>query len=72
LARADDLGFDGGPHLSREIYNLLNGSPLKWQDAFERDANVGALGPLCPEVPGFQPRPIPTPLPLSRAEDLFP
>lgn len=72
LARADDLGFDGGPHLSREIYNLLNGSGLQWQDDFERDANVGALGPFCPEVPGFQPRPIPTPLPLSRSEGLFP
>jgi hypothetical protein len=72
LARADDLSFDGGPHLSREVYSLQNGSELKWKDDFERDANVGCLGPVCPQVPSFQARPIQTPLPLTHLEGLFP
>jgi hypothetical protein len=72
LARADDLTFDGGPHLSREVYNNEAGADYKWQDVFERDANVGALGPTCPAVTGFQPRPIPTPMDLQNLEGIFP
>jgi prepilin-type processing-associated H-X9-DG protein len=66
LANAANLTFDGGPHLSRAIYSLDGGNPSHWMDAFERDDNVGALGPTCHITP-YEDRsaPIPTPLPLD-------
>ncbi|HVZ81209.1 MAG TPA: hypothetical protein VHE12_10515 [bacterium] len=72
LARADALSFDGGPHLSREVYNDQGGAGDLWQDIFERDANLGALGAVCPEAPDFQARPIPTPFDLDHLEGTLP
>ena len=66
LANGANFTFDGGPHLSREIYSTDGGDPSHWIDEFEHDANVGALGPTCHNAP-FEDRsvPIPTPLPLD-------
>jgi hypothetical protein len=66
LANAANLTFDGGPHLSRAIYSTDGGDPSHWMDAFERDDNVGALGPTCHNSP-YEDRsePVPTPLPLD-------
>lgn len=60
LGSGDDLGFDGGAHLSRAVSSQDGWTT--WTDDFERDANVVILGPykrieLSP-VP-----PIPTPIP---------
>lgn len=65
LPRADSLTFDGGPHLSREIYSTDSGSPNSWKDVFERDANVGALGPACPAHNMQTFPPFPTPVPFE-------
>lgn len=67
LARASNLTFDGGPHLSRAVGNDQAGAELQWRDDFERDSNVAVLGPVCPEVPPVKIRPIPTPIPLKDA-----
>ncbi len=66
LANAANLTFDGGPHLSRAIYSIDGGNPSHWIDEFERDDNVGALGPSCHNSP-FEDKSelIPTPLPLD-------
>jgi hypothetical protein len=65
LPRAADLTFDGGPHLSREVYSTDNGDPFGWKDEFERDANVGVLGPPCNSTPPREFDPLPTPVPLE-------
>ncbi len=66
LPDAANLTFDGGPHLSREVYSTDGGSASKWFDEFERDANVGALGPPCHITPFGEPQQlIPTPMPLD-------
>jgi hypothetical protein len=63
LANAANLTFDGGPHLSREIYSLDGGSSMGWLDEFERDVNLEATGYDCPPLQPLEFRPIPTPLP---------
>jgi hypothetical protein len=69
LAEAANMTFDGGPHLSREVYSTDGGSAYKWMDEFERDGNVGALGPPCHIVPFGDPQQlIPTPMPLDGAK----
>jgi hypothetical protein len=65
LANAADLTFDGGPHLSREIYSTDGGNPSDWIDEFERDANVGAIGQPCATSNQRIFPSIPTPLPLT-------
>ena len=64
LADAANLTFDGGPHLSRAVYSTDGGSASSWIDEFERDANVGAIGPACPALPQREFPTLPTPLPL--------
>lgn len=66
LAEAAEFSFDGGPHLSRLVYSLDGGSPTGWLDAFERDANVVAIGPDCPAPSKMEFEPIPTPEPLTK------
>ena len=72
LGKAADLTFDGGAHLSRAVYSTDGGDPFHWQDDFESDCNVGAIGPLCPPPPRTEYQAIPTPQPLESAEDLKP
>ncbi len=62
LANAADLSFDGGAHLSREVYSTDGWAT--WMDEFERDANVVILGPVQSRMEEPNPNPIPTPLPL--------
>jgi len=62
LANASDLTFDGGPHLSRATCSVDGGDPFHWIDEFERDANVGAIGPTCPPSNSAVFNPIPTPI----------
>jgi hypothetical protein len=64
LAAAADLTFDGGPHLSRAVYSTDGGNTSDWMDEFERDANVGAIGPVCPPLVQNEFPALPTPLPL--------
>jgi hypothetical protein len=65
LANAADLTFDGGPHLSRAVYSVDGGNPFHWIDEFERDANVGVIGPSCPPSYPREFNPIPIPIPLE-------
>ncbi len=67
LPNAASLTFDGGPHLSREVSSNDGGSPYNWLDHFERDANVGAIGPVCPSLDLMNFNPIPTPVPLDKS-----
>ena len=64
LADAANLTFDGGPHLSRAVYSADGGSASNWIDEFERDVNLGAIGPTCPPLPERVFPSIPTPLPV--------
>jgi hypothetical protein len=64
LSNAANLTFDGGPHLSRAIYSTDGGNASHWIDEFERDANVGTIGPSCPIPFPSEFLPLPTPLPL--------
>jgi hypothetical protein len=64
LADAANLTFDGGPHLSRAVYSTDGGSASNWIDEFERDANIGAIGPPCHIFPQREFPTLPTPLPL--------
>ena len=68
LAGADNLTFDLGPHHSREVYYPDNRNYSGWIDEFERDANVGAIGPSCPPSQPKAPAPLFTPLPLMGEE----
>lgn len=70
LAQAAEFSFDGGPHLSRLVYSLDGGSPSGWLDAFERDANVSAIGPDCPAPSKMEFEPLPTPEPLMEGSPL--
>ena len=72
LAHASDLTFDGGAHLSRATCSLDGGDPAHWIDEFERDANVVAVGPVCPEQVSRQFTPLPTPVPLGDEKRLEP
>ncbi len=66
LPDAANLTFDGGPHLSREVYSIDGGSASNWLDEFERDANIGTLGPSCHINPFGDPlQLVPTPMPLD-------
>lgn len=69
LPNAAGLTFDGGPHLSREVGSWDGGSLSGWMDFFERDANVGAIGPACPPFSRMNFTPLPTPEPLDSGED---
>lgn len=64
LAEAANLTFDGGPHLSRAVYSTDGGSSSGWIDEFERDMNIGAIGPVCPSFPQRAFPVLPTPPPL--------
>ncbi len=64
LAEAANLTFDGGPHLSRAVYSTDGGSSSGWIDEFERDMNIGAIGPVCPSYPQRAFPILPTPMPL--------
>jgi hypothetical protein len=66
LAKASDLTFDGGPHLSRAAYSEDGGSPKGWIDQFEDDNNIAVLGPACTLPPIQKFLPLPTPLPLDQ------
>ena len=61
-AKAADLTFDGGPHLSRAVLFNDASDLTRWLDQFERDSNVGVLGPPCPVENPQEVPPIPTPL----------
>lgn len=65
LAQGSDLTFDGGAHNSRATCSMDGGNPAHWIDDFERDANIVAIGPVCPvsESRAFDPLPTPVPLP---------
>jgi len=64
-AKAADLTFDGGPHLSRAV-SFTDASDLtRWTDEFERDANVGVLGPPCKPENHQEVEPISTPILLE-------
>lgn len=65
LAHAADMTFDGGAHLSRATSSLDGGNPAHWLDDFERDANVFAVGPVCPPQVPKEFTPLPTPIPLE-------
>ncbi len=65
LAEAAILTFDGGPHLSRTVYSTDGGSSSGWIDEFERDMNIGAIGPVCPSYPQRAFPVLPTPPPLT-------
>jgi hypothetical protein len=68
LPMAAEMGFDGGPHLSRAASSTDGGKT--WIDKFEWDANIVILGAAC--APSTPPaiKPVPTPEPLPR--DLTP
>ena len=72
IVHAADMTFDGGAHLSRETFSLDGGNLSHWIDEFERDANVMAIGPVCPpsiiqDIPA-----LPTPVPLENERRLSP
>ena len=72
LSHAADLSFDGGAHLSRATQCPTGDIVAGWIDQFERDANVVAIGPVCPSPQGRDFSPLPTPLPIEAQPRLNP
>src|SRR6185295_11772074 len=66
LSNASDMTFDWGAHLSRATSSSQGDESQAWVDEFERDANVGLIGPACPTPLHQSFAPLATPIPLAK------